>query len=52
MFTICSIMEFKKKIFLNVKGQIRAIKSLKNINKKLYIFAKNNEEIEFYETID
>ena len=46
------MLEFKKKIFLNVKGQIRAIKSLKNINKQLYIFAKNNEEIEFYETID
>ena len=46
------MLEFKKKKFLNVKGQIRAIKSLKNINKRMYIFAKNNEEIEFYETID
>ena len=45
-------LEFKKKNLLNIKGQIRSIKSLKKINKQLYIFAKNNEELEFYETID
>ena len=45
-------LEFKKKNLLNIKGQIRSIKPLKKINKRLYIFAKNNEELEFYETID
>jgi len=42
------VLEFKRANFLNISGQIRSIKVLKNLNDQLYLFARNNEEIEFY----